>query len=290
MKTYPDVERILLLNGTAAALLNHPRDADYAIRADGLNRHKKEILRDRDKYAAAVAWMRGEFGKELVELGQQLQIPIAEHGSDLCWIALMNGRSIDWLNREFENARPTFREEFRNWIAIAADGALPIQDWCAPLWLARFPEPLDYRGSVAAALPRRLRSRGTNAVLDAAGSRLDRELERAERTALDRAHIEFATQPRTADEKPSNIEETDGKNKWPESLRRGERAHKIIDEARRIRRMFIDSGRTVAEIEDENPGYAIWSVAKNLPADDQETFRHPNRWDSRVVGYQNLFH
>jgi hypothetical protein len=198
MKTYPDVERILLLNGTAAALLNHPRDADYAIRADGLNRYKKEILRDRDKYAA-IAWMRGEFGKELVELGQQLQIPIAEHGSDLCWIALMNGQSIDWLNREFENARPKFREEFRSWIAIASDGVAPRQDWRAPLWLARFPEPLDFRGSVAAALPYRLKLPGTKAVLDAAASRLDFELERAEQMALDRAHIEFATQIPTED-------------------------------------------------------------------------------------------
>lgn len=192
MKTHPDVEHILLLNGLDAALRHHPRDQDYEVRRSGLERLKTQLLLEKDTYAAAVILLRTEFGKEMLELVGSLAIPIAEHASDLAGIALANGKTVEWLFREVKKAKLKFRAEFRRWIVIAADGDMAVQGWRAPYWLNKFPAPLDFRTSVASALPGRFGSVETSRILRAIGSKLDRGREKAARAALDRAYIEIA--------------------------------------------------------------------------------------------------
>jgi len=193
MKTYPDVEHILLLNGLDAALRYHPRNQDYEVRKNGLERHKKQLLAEKDTHAAAVIFLRTEFGKEMLELAGSLGIPIAEHVSDLAGIALANEQTVEWLFQEVKKAKPGFRTEFRRWIVIAADGDMAVQGWRAPYWLNKFPAPLDFRTAVASALPGRFSAAETSAILRSIGSSLALGLEKAAQAALDRAYIEIAT-------------------------------------------------------------------------------------------------
>jgi hypothetical protein len=67
-------------------------------------------------------------------------------------------------------------------------------------------------------------------------------------------------------------------------IRNGQRCAKLIDQIKHVRYMYLDTGRTMAEIQQDSPDGEIWKVIKNLPAEDQETFAHPNRWGP-VVGY-----
>ena len=67
-------------------------------------------------------------------------------------------------------------------------------------------------------------------------------------------------------------------------IRNGQRCARIIGQIRRAKNMCLGSGRTIAEIQQDFPDWELWKVIKNLPAEDQETFAHPNRWGP-VVGY-----
>jgi hypothetical protein len=69
-----------------------------------------------------------------------------------------------------------------------------------------------------------------------------------------------------------------------EGIRNGQRCAKLIDEIQRAKKMCLGTGRTMAEVQQDSPDWEIWKVIKNLPAEDQEMFAHPNRWGP-VVGY-----
>lgn len=71
-------------------------------------------------------------------------------------------------------------------------------------------------------------------------------------------------------------------------LQYGKRCAEIIGEVKRIWHRSIDGGRTIAEIEHDNPSYQVWGLVRSLPPEDQETFRHPNQWGPRTGYAQKL--
>jgi hypothetical protein len=65
---------------------------------------------------------------------------------------------------------------------------------------------------------------------------------------------------------------------------RGKFCDQVIDEIKAIRTLHSGSGRSVAEIQDKNPGWGVWKVRESLDSENRETFNHPNRWGP-TVGY-----
>jgi hypothetical protein len=72
-----------------------------------------------------------------------------------------------------------------------------------------------------------------------------------------------------------------------EKIKRGEFCHLVIGEIKRIKNLAMSTGRSVAEIEKENPEFAVWKVRTTLGSEDQETFSHPRQWGS-PVGYAKM--
>ena len=71
------------------------------------------------------------------------------------------------------------------------------------------------------------------------------------------------------------------------SIDRGKFCDGVIDEIKRIKNLAVGTGRSVAEIEKENPDFAVWKVRTSLSPEDQETFNHPNQWGP-PVGYAKM--
>ena len=67
-------------------------------------------------------------------------------------------------------------------------------------------------------------------------------------------------------------------------IRKGEFCAKVIEELRQIRRLYIDSGWSVPEIQAAHPQLAAWSVRDSLAEEDREILNHPRQWGP-VVGY-----
>jgi hypothetical protein len=65
---------------------------------------------------------------------------------------------------------------------------------------------------------------------------------------------------------------------------KGKRCDQIIEEMKKIKRKYLDSGRTVTEIKSEHPDYLVWSLADSLSPDAKEVFWHPKQWGP-IVGY-----
>jgi hypothetical protein len=64
----------------------------------------------------------------------------------------------------------------------------------------------------------------------------------------------------------------------------------MVDEMRRVQRMYLDRGLTFEEIKAQNPNFLLWSrVLPYLVDEDKETFVHPGRWarrgDGGITGY-----
>jgi len=70
-------------------------------------------------------------------------------------------------------------------------------------------------------------------------------------------------------------------------VERGKFCDQVIEEIRRIKNLAAGTGRSVAEIEKENPAFAVWSIRRTLALEDQETFNHPNQWGP-PVGYAKM--
>ncbi len=70
-------------------------------------------------------------------------------------------------------------------------------------------------------------------------------------------------------------------------IEKGRRCHQIITEMRHIKRVCVDSGRTISEAQSTNPEYEVWKLREALSEEDRETFNHPRRWGP-VVGYSRL--
>ena len=68
---------------------------------------------------------------------------------------------------------------------------------------------------------------------------------------------------------------------------RGKFCVQVIGEIRIIKNLAQGSGRSVAEIENEHPDFAVWKVRTSLSLEDQETFSHPNQWGP-PVGYAKM--
>ena len=66
--------------------------------------------------------------------------------------------------------------------------------------------------------------------------------------------------------------------------KRGEHCAKVLGEMKKIKSECTTRGKTVAEMERDYPDLAVWAVVRNLPAEDQELFRHPRRWGASA-GY-----
>jgi hypothetical protein len=67
-------------------------------------------------------------------------------------------------------------------------------------------------------------------------------------------------------------------------VERGRFCQEVINQIKRIKNLHSGSGRSVAEIQHENPGWEVWKVRESLNLEDQETFNHPNQWGP-TVGY-----
>jgi len=73
-------------------------------------------------------------------------------------------------------------------------------------------------------------------------------------------------------------------------LRFGGQCARMVDEIRRVQRMYLDRGITFEEIKAKNPEFVLWSrVLPHLAGDDKETFMHPGWWarrgDGGITGY-----
>ncbi len=86
---------------------------------------------------------------------------------------------------------------------------------------------------------------------------------------------------------PHQVQWVPGQKKTSRPVERGKFCDQVIEEIRRIKNLAVGSGRSVAEIEEENPGFAVWSVRRTLAREDQETFNHPNQWGP-AVGYAKM--
>jgi|GEM_PF-5916326 len=72
------------------------------------------------------------------------------------------------------------------------------------------------------------------------------------------------------------------KKEW--KVKRGKFCDEVIEEMKRIRFLAVDTGRSMAEIEMENPGFAVWKLRDSLGPEDKEIFNHPRQWGP-TVGY-----
>jgi hypothetical protein len=75
--------------------------------------------------------------------------------------------------------------------------------------------------------------------------------------------------------------ESSGKNQL---LERGKHCHTIREEIGRIRNMSGVRGMSIAEIQAKTHGFLVWDLVKQLPQEEQETFRQPRQWGP-TAGY-----
>jgi hypothetical protein len=73
-------------------------------------------------------------------------------------------------------------------------------------------------------------------------------------------------------------------------LRYGGQCAQMVDEIRRVQRMYVDRGFSFEDIKAQTPDFLLWSrVLPHLEDDDKETFIHPGRWarrgDGGITGY-----
>lgn len=69
----------------------------------------------------------------------------------------------------------------------------------------------------------------------------------------------------------------------PRGIQRGERCAQIIEEMRHLKHWVL-GGKTMAEVQAENPTLHVWKFRETLTTADREHFDHPNRW-APVTGY-----
>jgi hypothetical protein len=86
------------------------------------------------------------------------------------------------------------------------------------------------------------------------------------------------------------LEQLTDSNNLPDRLRYGGQCAQMLDEIRRVQRLYVDRGFSFEDIKDQNPNFLIWSrVLPHLEHDDKEAFVHPGRWarrgDGGITGY-----
>ena len=73
----------------------------------------------------------------------------------------------------------------------------------------------------------------------------------------------------------------------PGRVLHGKFCDQVVSEIRKVKFMCGEGGKTVAEIKNEHPDFAVWDLVAGLSGEDQEMFQHPNRWAS-PTGYAHL--
>jgi len=115
---------------------------------------------------------------------------------------------------------------------------------------------------------------------------LDLNLKKMAATLLPDAD-ELALQERKNHKEPASLEDAD---ELPDRLRYGGQCAQMVDEIRRVQRMYLDRGFSFEEIKAQNPNFLLWSrVLPHLADDDKETLVHPGQWtrrgDGGITGY-----
>jgi len=83
---------------------------------------------------------------------------------------------------------------------------------------------------------------------------LDLNLKKMAATLLpDLEELELQEKKSQQDEKPGNAEELSDR------LRYGKQCAQMVDEIRRVQRMYLDRGFTFEEIKAKNPEFMLWS-------------------------------
>lgn len=67
-------------------------------------------------------------------------------------------------------------------------------------------------------------------------------------------------------------------------LERGKHCYTIREEIGRIRNLRGVRGLTIEEIQAKTPNFFVWDLVKQLPQEEQETFRQPSQWGP-TAGY-----
>jgi hypothetical protein len=71
----------------------------------------------------------------------------------------------------------------------------------------------------------------------------------------------------------------------PARLESGQNCHKMLDEIKRVKRMYFSDGSNWPEIKAATPDFKIWNhLFPTLSEQDRETFMHPRQWGP-VNGY-----
>lgn len=68
---------------------------------------------------------------------------------------------------------------------------------------------------------------------------------------------------------------------------RGKHCAQVVAEVKGIRSQCSTRRKTVADVERDHPEFAVWQLVRELPQEDQETFRHPNQWGA-AAGYARV--
>ncbi len=73
----------------------------------------------------------------------------------------------------------------------------------------------------------------------------------------------------------------------PRTLAKGKLCSQIMQEVRTVKKLCVDSGRTIVEVQIDFPDFHAWKLRETLTAEDRETFNNPRQWGP-VVGYAEM--
>jgi hypothetical protein len=72
------------------------------------------------------------------------------------------------------------------------------------------------------------------------------------------------------------------------TIEKGVFCDRVIEEMRQIKRLCLDGGRTIVEIQIGNPDFAAWKVRDTLPQEDRDAFNCPRGWGAPVGYAENI--
>src|SRR5260370_13402345 len=71
------------------------------------------------------------------------------------------------------------------------------------------------------------------------------------------------------------------------AMERGKFCQQVTDEIKKIKNLCLGTGRSVSEVQNEQPDWAVWKLRESLSSEHQDTFNHPRRWRP-PAGYSRL--
>jgi predicted transcriptional regulator len=78
-----------------------------------------------------------------------------------------------------------------------------------------------------------------------------------------------------------------GKKASERTIEKGKFCDQIIGEMRKIKRLRVDGGRSLVEIQVAHPDLTAWKLRDTLGEEDRDAFNHPRQWGP-VVGYAKM--